>query len=202
MRDKTTFRLIAWAGVFLAICAAAMTGWTSELDRFGVLALRDQSGLASSGMAVAARAVTALGDTAMIVVVALGGAAGLAAMGRRREAIILVAATALGMAASDLAKALFDRPRPDIVGHLVEVSSASLPSGHATRAVATYLTLATLASRRALILGLAVSIVGLVGASRIYLGVHWPSDVLAGWALGGACGLAAEMMLRGRSTKS
>jgi undecaprenyl-diphosphatase len=88
-------------------------------------------------------------------------------------------------------KDVFGRLRPDIVTPLTSVSTASFPSGHATVAAATYLTLGVLAARdqpyrslRIYLMTVAVLTVLLVGITRIYLGVHWPSDVAAGWALG------------------
>ena len=99
--------------------------------------------------------------------------------------------------AIDLSKWEVARPRPTIVPHLVEVQNASFPSGHAAGSAAIYLTLAALASqvvparaaRRAL-LAMAMVLVGLIGASRVYLGVHWPSDVLAGWSFGAVWAVA------------
>ena len=90
----------------------------------------------------------------------------------------------------------FARPRPDVVGRLAMVTDASFPSGHAFNAAALYLTIAffvarTKKSRRteALFIGLALILILLIGASRIYLGVHYPSDVFAGYCLGGGWAL-------------
>lgn len=98
-----------------------------------------------------------------------------------------------GTVASHLLKMVYDRPRPDIVNHLVETHTASFPSGHATMSAVVYLTLATLIVRlvddvsvRVYVICVAIFLTFAVGMSRIYLGVHWPSDVAAGWALGAA----------------
>ncbi len=90
-------------------------------------------------------------------------------------------------------KLFFRRPRPDLVPHGMETFTASFPSGHAMLSAIAYLTLAILLARversgkvKAFVMGLGVVTTLLVGISRIYLGVHWPSDVLAGWCIGAA----------------
>jgi len=90
-----------------------------------------------------------------------------------------------------LIKRTIGRARPDLVPHLVDVSNASFPSGHATNSAIVYLTLAALAAQvvrdrptRRYLFGAAILLTGAIGSSRVYLGVHWPSDVLAGWSFG------------------
>jgi undecaprenyl-diphosphatase len=111
------------------------------------------------------------------------------------------------MLLSTLLKLGFERPRPDLVPHAVVVYTASFPSGHAMLSAVTWLTLGALLMRveprrrvKAYVLALAVLTTLLVGASRIYLGVHWPTDVLAGWCIGAAwalmCWLAALWLQR------
>jgi undecaprenyl-diphosphatase len=92
---------------------------------------------------------------------------------------------------SSILKLGTDRPRPDLVAHLVEVHTASFPSGHAMLSAVVYLTLGGLLSRverpwriKIHLLSVAVILTLLIGVSRVYLGVHWPTDVLAGWCAG------------------
>ena len=99
---------------------------------------------------------------------------------------------------SEFLKHLYGRPRPDLVPHGSYVYSASFPSGHSTLSAATFLTLAMLISSlepnratKIMVFVLAFMLVFAIGFSRVYLGVHWPSDVLAGWCLGAAWALAA-----------
>jgi undecaprenyl-diphosphatase len=101
------------------------------------------------------------------------------------------------MLVSTLTKLGFDRPRPDLVPHATQVYTASFPSAHAMMAAITYLTLGALLARvqprlrlKLYLIGLATALTLMIGFSRIYLGVHWPTDVLAGWALGAAWALA------------
>lgn len=106
-------------------------------------------------------------------------------------AALLVGGVVSGSIAVALAKALFGRARPDLIDHLVEVGSASFPSGHSANSAIVYLTLAILLTQivprraqRLYLIGVAVALTAAIGLSRVYLGVHWPSDVLAGWAFG------------------
>ena len=100
-------------------------------------------------------------------------------------------------------KAGIERPRPDLFPHGAPVYTASFPSGHATGAAATYLTLGALLARfqrhrrlKIYLLALAVILTLLIGLSRLYLGVHWPSDVLAGWTLGACWALLCWLVAR------
>jgi undecaprenyl-diphosphatase len=93
-------------------------------------------------------------------------------------------------------KALFDRARPEEAFHAVEVVNSSFPSGHAMLSASIYLTLGALASRfsprlriRVFALSAAILVTLVVGLSRVFLGVHWPTDVLAGWCVGAAWAL-------------
>ena len=115
-----------------------------------------------------------------------------------------------GEIVSTLLKGFYARPRPDLVPHGMEVFTASFPSGHALLSAVTYLTLGALMTRiqagprlKLYVMAVAVAVTLLVGASRIYLGVHWPTDVLAGWCLGAAwavlCWLMADLLRPGEA---
>ena len=137
------------------------------------------------------RDLTALGSPAILVFFVLAVAGALLAR-RQYHAFGLMMVAPLGARLLNmLLKDLFERPRPDLSLHLTEVRSASFPSGHAMDSAVIYLTLAALLARlvqpRALklyFLGLAMLLTFLAGVSRVYLGVHYPSDVLAGWSAG------------------
>ena len=150
-----------------------------------------------------ARDVTALGGFTVLTLVSVLAVVILAMKRRGLQAIIFAATVLTGQFLSALVKTISDRPRPDIVAHFDLVYSSSFPSGHSTMAPVVYLTLAVILGAgeprrdvRALFFACAVALIIAVGVSRIYLGVHWPTDVLAGWALGAAIALIAMIALR------
>ena len=142
----------------------------------------------------------------------LGGAAlgFLVHVRRRAEAAWLGFSLAGASALDTIFKLSLNRPRPELVPHLAHVSNASFPSGHAMISAAIYLTLGAMlaeaqprASTRAYLMSFAGILVFLIGVSRIYLGVHWPSDVMAGWCLGSVWALiafAANRVFRRRAS--
>lgn len=141
--------------------------------------------------------VSALGGFAVLALVTLFAVGYLAVQRKWIDAAMLLVATLGGTLISESLKTGFSRPRPDLVAHVVETTSMSFPSGHAMLSAVTYLTLAALIARtqaerhlRGYVLGAAILLTLLIGLSRIYLGVHWPTDVLAGWCLGAAWALA------------
>ena len=153
------------------------------------------------------RDVTALGSYAFIIITVVI-VAGYLLLARKPDlAAFMVVAVLGGMAISHLLKEVFDRPRPDI-DHAVRVFTASFPSGHATLSAVTFLTLAALLTRvrarrgvKLYFVSVAVLLTVLTGLSRVYLGVHYPSDVLAGWCVGSAWAIlcwAAALWLQRR----
>jgi len=137
------------------------------------------------------RDVTGFGGVAAIAGLTLLVTGFLVLDGRRAIALLVVLSVGSGILLSSVLKLGFERPRPDLVPHGSYVATSSFPSGHSMMSAIAYLTLGallarTLARRRlkVYVLAAAVALTTGVGLSRVYLGVHWPSDVLAGWAAG------------------
>lgn len=137
------------------------------------------------------RDVTALGSAVVLTIVTALVIGFMLLRRRFRSAVLVLLATAGGYAINSALKEHFERGRPDVVAHLVEETSMSFPSGHSMVGAATYLTLGvllgqTVARRREKIYFVATALLlsFVVGLSRVYLGVHYPTDVLAGWAAG------------------
>jgi undecaprenyl-diphosphatase len=142
-------------------------------------------------VASAARDITALGSATVITILVGVVCLGLAAARRRTQALLVLGASVSGFLVSALLKGVFARDRPDLELRAVEVWSSSFPSGHSMNSAVVYLTLAVLVAQsqsrwreRVLALATGIGLAVLVGTSRVYLGVHWPSDVLAGWMAG------------------
>jgi undecaprenyl-diphosphatase len=139
----------------------------------------------------AAQDITVLGGRTMLIAVTLF-VTGYLALERKYGAMwLVVVAAGGGGLLSTAMKQLFDRGRPDVVSHLVAVTSPSFPSGHSMLAAILYLTLGALLARfaarrrtKVYLLTVALFATLVVGSSRAYLGVHYPSDVVAGWCAG------------------
>ncbi|WP_375458059.1 phosphatase PAP2 family protein [uncultured Enterovirga sp.] len=187
--------LFGWG--FVTLAGEVLDGETFGFDRAILLALRMPGDLSNpigpSWMEESARDITGLGGHVILTLITVSALAYLVMTGRRHAAMLVLVAIGGGMILSALLKLGFDRPRPDLVPHGARVYTASFPSGHAMLSAATYLTLGALLARvhaeravKLFFLGVAVALTILIGASRVYLGVHWPSDVLAGWCGGAA----------------
>jgi len=154
-------------------------------------------------LADAARDLTALGSAPVLVLVVLATLGYLAFERKGPEMALLVAAVGGGTLLSTLLKELFDRGRPEVVPRLAPVVTSSFPSGHSMLAAVVYLTLGVLLARvaarrrvKTYVLGLAMLLALLVGGTRVYLGVHYPTDVLAGWSAGLAWALLCWVVAR------
>jgi undecaprenyl-diphosphatase len=182
---------------FIAVASLMVAGETNAFDRWLLVALRQGGDLAEpigpEWLKGYMRDITALGGFGVLSFLVLTVSGFLYAINKRREAAIIFGISLSGWFISQTSKLIFSRPRPDVVPHNAEVFSASFPSGHAMVSAVVYLTLASVLSRttddpriKLYVLSLAFLMTAAIGFSRVYLGVHWPSDVLGGWALGAA----------------
>jgi undecaprenyl-diphosphatase len=202
----------AMLAIFIKLSGEVMDGETHAFDEALLRALRNPNDLADpigpTWLEHIVRDVTSLGSFTVVTLVTLGAIGYLLIDGKRAAALFVLVAVAGGAVLSELLKHVFARPRPELVAHLVDVQTASFPSGHAMLSAVTFLTLGALLARvqsrnrlKAYLLSVAIVLTLLIGASRVYLGVHWPTDVLAGWCAGAAwamgCWLVATW-LQGR----
>jgi len=196
--------LLGWG--FIALTDEVQEGETHAVDEWVLRSLRDErdpSRIAGPPeLEMIAGDITVLGGLTVTTLLVGAVAGGLLLVGKVRAALVVIVATAGGIAVTFGLKTLFDRPRPQVVPHLTEVASASYPSGHALLSAVIYLTLGTLLARFTSRRGLRIYYVGLgflltllIGASRVYLGVHYPSDVLAGWCAGVAWALIVGLVV-------
>ena len=202
---------------FINIAEEVVEGDTHRFDQWVLTALREQGDLhdplGPAWVLAVAHDITALGGTALLLFFTAAIAGYLWLDGKRRFMLLLVAASLSGLVVSSALKSGFQRPRPDVVPHLTDVMTTSFPSGHSLMSAVVYLTLGALLSsvvrRRTLkiyVLALSILLTVAVGISRIYLGVHYPTDVLAGWSVGLSwallCWLIAHWLQRNRQVES
>ena len=195
---------VASLWLFVVLASVVVSGQAQTIDEHVLLALRRPEDRAlpigprwCHQMAIE---VTALGSVPVMAGIILI-VCGWMALAQRRALIGLVLASSCGAGLlNTMLKSAFGRPRPSVVPQLAMVDSASFPSGHAMIAGAVYLTLGVVLARtttrwrlRLYYLGVALTVTGLIAFSRVYLGVHYPSDVLAGMAAGALWALLCDI---------
>lgn len=195
------------AFAFVRIADEMVEGETRVFDERILLALRNPADLKQpigpAWLESAMIDVTSLGGVPVLTMLTIIVVSFLLVSRRYANAALVTCAIAGGALLTTVLKIGFARPRPDLVDHLVTVQSMSFPSGHATASAITYLTLGALLARterrpavRAYIFAVAGFLTLLIGVSRVFLGVHYPTDVLAGWAVGSAWALACWLIAR------
>ena len=149
----------------------------------------------------AALDISALGGGSVLTLMALLVLGYLVLLRHYHAMLLLLVATVGGTLLNNILKQIFGRARPDIVPHLSEVASASYPSGHSMLSAIVYLTLGVMLAQstsswrlRMYLVGAALFLSFLIGLTRVYLGVHYPTDVLAGWTVGTAYAVLCAMI--------
>lgn len=191
-----TFGCLA-CGLFLLqrLTSEVLEGETLRLDQTMLLMLRQPGDLATPigppWLTHAVADITSLGGVTVLTLLTLLATFYLVLDHKKGIAIFLFLSVFSGWLVSTVLKLVVARARPDVVPHLVDVSDLSFPSGHAMLSAVTYLTLGALLARtqeyratRLFVMGVGVFLAVIIGLSRIYLGVHYPTDVLAGWGAG------------------
>lgn len=172
----------------------ALAGKTHALDTALLIAIKNSNDLDAvngpSRLTEFMRDITSLGGAGILTIITVTFSIFFLLRNRKAQAVYLSLAVITGSMFSNELKHYFGLPRPHIIVHETVVHSASFPSGHALTATVTFLTLALILSEaqpksvKAYIVLVATLLSLLIGVSRLYLGVHWPSDVLAGWIAG------------------
>ncbi|WP_296678958.1 phosphatase PAP2 family protein [Novosphingobium sp.] len=196
--------LLCWAG-FAAVAWAVHSGTAAGPDAAGLRYWRNGATLAWAGGPAsleAVRDITALGGVTLRVIFSIGALLALLFLRLRREAVLLLLTLVSGLLVELSLKALVGRPRPALVPHLEYAGGSSFPSGHSFNSalgfIAVALAFATLSSRRSVrwtIIGAAMAGSLAVAFSRVMLGVHYPTDVIAGWLGGAGWAFLAEAAL-------
>ena len=193
-----------WA--FIELADEVGQGETQQFDVWAVALLRHPQQPAlprgPQWLAEAGRDITALGSNPVLVLLVAAVAGLLCLQGQYKTTALVLLATLSGLVLMLLLKHIFDRPRPDFLSHLPTMTQ-SFPSGHSMLAAVVYLSLGALLAQRepvrrikAYFLCVALGVTFLVGSSRVYLGVHYPTDVLAGWTVGLAWALVWWLVAR------
>ena len=205
-RKALAVAALCW-GAFALLVWLVTTGHTGGFDQTGLLYWRTGAGLVPKGpkwLLEGVRDLTSLGGVLLRNMFVIGAIVALLFLRLRREAVLLALTVMGAWAVEGAIKALVGRPRPEIVPHLAEAGGASFPSGHAFNSAVVYIAIAlafaTLSAResvRLTIVGAAIALSLLIAWTRVWPGVHFPSDVGAGW-LGGAgwAFLAAALLQR------
>jgi len=221
---KIHSRFLVWLGghelgILLSIAGIAAGVWIFSMiadkvaghgpgtfDRTLLLAMRRPGNLRPIGPPAvqdAARDITALGGVAVLGLLTLITSGFLVLDDKRRMAALVCGSVLSGLIAGTILKGLFVRPRPELVPRVEYASGWSFPSGHSMMSAITYLTLGALLARsherrrhKAYFFLVAVVLTFLIGVSRVYLGVHWPTDVVAGWTAGAVWALFCWLAVR------
>ncbi|MCP3101030.1 phosphatase PAP2 family protein [Myxococcus sp. K15C18031901] len=198
---------------FIALSDEVTEGETQDFDERVLRALRSPDDPSTPRgprwLRVAAQDVTALGGAPVLVLMTVCVCGFLLLARRYRTLMLVLAATVGGTLLNGLLKRFFARPRPSVVPHLTEVMTTSFPSGHAMLSATVYLTLGALLAQlterrrlKAYLLAVSLLLSCLVGLSRVYLGVHYPTDVLGGWVAGLAWALVTALVARALRRRS
>jgi undecaprenyl-diphosphatase len=195
--------------LFAEIADEVAKGETHGFDRKILLAMRDPADTKDpwgpEWLEEMGRDFTALGGMGILIFLTAATVGGYLLQGRHKTATLILVAVLGGLVIALLLKQSFDRPRPDLVPHGSYVYTKSFPSGHSMLSAITYLTLGSMIVRtrehkptKIYVMIVSMLVTLLVGVSRVYLGVHWPTDVLAGWSAGASwaliCWLAARWL--------
>jgi len=191
---------------FVELTDEVLEGDTQSFDEWVVKSLRQPDDLSQpigpAWMVEVGRDLTALGGIAVLSLMTLAVSGYLLLARKYRAMIFVLLATGTGLLLSLALKSFFRRPRPSLVPHLSEVYTASFPSGHAMLSAIVYLTLGALlvplvpGRLKVYVLSIALLLTLIVGLSRIYMGVHYPTDVLAGWTAGLVWATLSWLVLR------
>lgn len=192
---------------FGAMAEDVLDGESHRFDAAILQALRTPGDLSQpigpAWLTYAMTDITALGGYTVLTLFSTLSGLYLIVRGQMQSALLLLGAITTGSLLVLMLKLGIDRPRPELVTHLTHVDSPSFPSGHATSATLVYLSLGLLLSEaqnrkrdKVFFLASALFIAALIGISRVYLGVHWPSDVIAGWGLGAAWAVSWWLVVR------